>query len=1137
MITLNAIRSRCSAPAYTRGNQVYKGGKVGDWRSEEDRDRIWIKAEVEGSYGNQYAVSITYHKKKDSIEDYQCECEAYYTYSGMCKHCVAVALELYYGEKKDSQELSGKGGKKPGKIRAQATDEVLANIIYASSMKEKARYLQPDLTGKVELIPSFERLNNRWSVEFKIGSSQKYVVKNISRLIEAMEQNEWVEYGKKLAFFHERSVFTPVSQKLLALIEQYITSEKNVLSAYYGHSRYSYCSYMESLTKRNMALTEEWMVEFSKVLLGERCEAVIAGSSKELEFVEGDPVLKVQVQSKADGGYKLVLPAAETFLGRQGICVREGGRVYVCSREFSEKMEAIGSLFQGKKAEYSIHPKDANAFCASVLLALKQCTRCQVDEGLEKYEPQPCRIAVYLDRQDKEITAKAVCSYGDTSYNLLEDITVSEMHRDFEKEYGLNQALCQLFPIVNPKRELFVLSEDDDDGVYRLVGEGIPKLQQMGDVLVSDSLKRLQLMQKPKVRVGIAIKAGLLDIDLNAEQIPLEEIESILQCYRRKRKFYRLADGSFLQLEDNALSAVAELAEGLELKGKQLAEGHLALPGYRAFYLDQILRENEGDIRVDREPKFKALLREMKNVEDSDFEEPEGLAAELRPYQRFGYRWMMTLAKLGFGGILADDMGLGKTVQTIAYFLGQKERLGEGKEERLGEREEERPGEGKEEGLGKGKEEEPGEEKGGMENPGMQTGKREYLGLVVCPASLVYNWESEIQRFAPFLSAVTVTGTAEARREKIRQGEGDILLTSYDLLKRDTEQYKDVRFGTVVIDEAQNIKNYTTQAAKSVKALEGTKRFALTGTPIENSLSELWSIFDFLMPGILSSNKKFRESYEAPIVSNQDERAAARLKKMIRPYILRRVKTEVLKELPDKIEKLIYSRMGDEQKKIYDATLQKLLDSLSRQSQEEFKTGKLQILAELTKLRQLCCDPAMVYENYQGEAAKVETCMDLIRSGVAGENQVLVFSQFTTALSIIGKRLAQEGIPCYTLTGATSKEKRAKLVADFNQDKTPVFLISLKAGGTGLNLTAASIVIHFDPWWNMAAQNQATDRAHRIGQRQVVTVYKLLMKDTLEEKIQKLQEQKAQLSDEIISEGSIRDTLATKEELLEILRN
>ena len=1100
MITLNAIRSVCSAPAYTRGNQVYKGGRVGDWRSEEDRDRIWMTAEVEGSYGSQYAVSITYHKKKDCIEDYQCECEAYYTYSGMCKHCVAVALELYYTEKKDSQELSGRGGKKPEKIRAQATDEILANIIYASSMKEKARYLQPDLTGRVELIPSFERLNDRWSVEFKIGSSQKsqkYVVKNISRLIEAMEQNEWVEYGKKLAFYHERSVFTPVSQKLLALIEQYITSEKNVLSAYYGHSRYSYYSYMESLTKRNMALTEEWMVEFSKALLGERCEAVIAGNRRELEFVEGDPVLKVQVQSKADGGYKLVLPAAETFLGRQGICVREGSRIYVCSREFSEKMGTVGALFRGKKVEYSIHPKDANAFCASVLFALKQCTKCQADEELEKYEPQPCQIAVYLDRQDKEITAKAICTYGETSYNLLEDITISEMHRDFEKEYGLNQALCQLFPAADPRRRLFVLSEEDDDGVYRLVGEGIPKLQQLGDVLVSDSLKRLQLMQKPKVRVGIAIKAGLLDIDLNAEQIPLEEIESILQCYRRKRKFYRLADGSFLQLEDNALSAVAELAEGLELKGKQLAEGHLALPGYRAFYLDQILRENEGDIRVDRESKFKALLREMKNVEDSDFEEPEGLTAELRPYQRFGYRWMMTLAKLGFGGILADDMGLGKTIQTIAYFLGQKERLGEG----------ERPGE------------------------------REYLGLVVCPASLVYNWESEIQRFAPSLSAVTVTGTAEVRREKIRQGEGDILLTSYDLLKRDGEQYKDVRFGTVVIDEAQNIKNYTTQAAKSVKALEGAKRFALTGTPIENSLSELWSIFDFLMPGILSSNKKFRESYEAPIVSNQDERAAARLKKMIRPYILRRVKAEVLKELPDKIEKLIYSRMGDEQKKIYDANLQKLLDSLSRQSQEEFKTGKLQILAELTKLRQLCCDPVMVYENYQGEAAKVETCMDLIRSGVAGENQILVFSQFTTALSIIGKRLDQEGIPYYTLTGATSKEKRAKLVADFNQDKTPVFLISLKAGGTGLNLTAASIVIHFDPWWNMAAQNQATDRAHRIGQRQVVTVYKLLMKDTLEEKIQKLQEQKAQLSDEIISEGSIRDTLATKEELLEILRN
>ncbi len=365
----------------------------------------------------------------------------------------------------------------------------------------------------------------------------------------------------------------------------------------------------------------------------------------------------------------------------------------------------------------------------------------------------------------------------------------------------------------------------------------------------------------------------------------------------------------------------------------------MEIPGYRSFYLDQILRENGGDLQVSRSREFKALLRDMKNVEDSDFDEPCGLKAELRPYQKFGYRWMMTLWKLGFGGILADDMGLGKTIQTIAYLLARKQGIGE-------------------------REDLPQEE------------TREYLGLIICPASLVYNWENEIRRFAPSLSVVTVTGTAAVRREKIRSGEGDILLTSYDLLKRDVEEYQGFLFQNTVIDEAQNIKNYTTQAAKAVKAVRSRQRFALTGTPIENSLSELWSIFDFLMPGILNSNKQFRTRYEQPIAAGQDDRAASRLRKMIRPYILRRVKSEVLRELPDKIEKVMYSQMEEKQKKLYDANLQRLLASLNDQTPEEFRTGKLQILAELTRLRQICCDPSMVYENYDGGSAKTETCME-----------------------------------------------------------------------------------------------------------------------------------------------------------------
>ena len=481
----------------------------------------------------------------------------------------------------------------------------------------------------------------------------------------------------------------------------------------------------------------------------------------------------------------------------------------------------------------------------------------------------------------------------------------------------------------------------------------------------------------------------------------------------------------------------------------------------------------------------------MKNVEDSDYEVPAGLNAELRPYQKFGFRWLMTLGAMGFGGILADDMGLGKTVQAIAYLAAVKENY---------------------------------------------EGDTTRHSLIICPASLVYNWESEIHRFAPGLTVETVVGGAGSRKEKIRNSRADILLTSYDLLKRDVEAYQEALFDTVFIDEAQNIKNHGTQTAKAVKALGCARRFALTGTPIENSLSELWSIFDFLMPGFLGAYKHFREKYEQPVAARQDEVAAERLRRMIRPFILRRLKKEVLKELPDKLEEVVYSRMETAQREIYEARVQKLLDSLSRQSQEEYRVGKLQILAELTHLRQLCCDPSLVYENYDGGAAKVDTCVELVSNAVEAGNKVLLFSQFTSMLDIIRRRLDEAGIGYYILTGSTSKEKRNELVKSFNGDGPPVFLISLKAGGTGLNLTAASIVIHFDPWWNQAAQNQATDRAHRIGQQQVVTVYKLIMKDTLEEKILEMQERKAGLSEEIMADGSISEVIGSKEEFMEILR-
>ena len=354
-------------------------------------------------------------------------------------------------------------------------------------------------------------------------------------------------------------------------------------------------------------------------------------------------------------------------------------------------------------------------------------------------------------------------------------------------------------------------------------------------------------------------------------------------------------------------------------------------------------------------------------------------------------------------------------------------------------------------------------------------------------------------------------------------------------VQRDIELYEDTEFSSEIIDEAQYIKNQGTQAAKAVKEIQADFKLALTGTPVENKLSELWSIFDYLMPGFLYSYKQFKDELETAIVQSQDENAMKRLQKMIRPFVLRRLKKEVLTDLPDKLEEDMYAQLEGEQQKLYDAHVKRMQLMLDKQSEEEFKQSKIQILSELTRLRQLCCDPALVFEDYKGNSAKLDMCINVIENAVSGGHKILLFSQFTTMLAHIEERLSEKKISYYTLTGATSKEKRAQLVEQFNQDETSVFCISLKAGGTGLNLTAADIVIHYDPWWNVAVQNQATDRAHRIGQQNVVSVYKLLVKDTIEENIRKLQEKKQQLADEILGGDGISAASFTREEIMEIL--
>lgn len=386
------------------------------------------------------------------------------------------------------------------------------------------------------------------------------------------------------------------------------------------------------------------------------------------------------------------------------------------------------------------------------------------------------------------------------------------------------------------------------------------------------------------------------------------------------------------------------------------------------------------------------------------------------------------------------------------------------------------------------------------------------------------------------MQAAPVSGTQTERQLILeKQGDYDILVTSYDLLKRDIDQYEALKFDFQILDEAQYIKNHTTAASKAVKVIHSKTRLALTGTPIENRLSELWSIFDYLMPGFLYKYETFKKSFETPIVKNKDMAASERLRQMTAPFILRRLKKDVLRDLPEKLEEVRYAKPEKKQLDLYNGQLVHMQKLLKNQNEDDFNKNKLKVLAELTRIRQICCDPSLCFEDYNGGSAKREACMELIASAAESGHKMLVFSQFTSMLELLEKDLKASGLSWYKITGSTPKEERIRLVKAFNEDSVPVFLISLKAGGTGLNLTGADIVIHYDPWWNLAVQNQATDRAHRLGQTKTVTVYKLIMKDSIEEKILKLQEAKKDLADEILKGENGNLGSLSQEELRELI--
>ena len=633
------------------------------------------------------------------------------------------------------------------------------------------------------------------------------------------------------------------------------------------------------------------------------------------------------------------------------------------------------------------------------------------------------------------------------------------------------------------------------DDALQFWTEAVGSLPEDWDLFIPDDLVDVQVRGTSltaNARVSSGVDWLSLRLSFESEGVAVTQ-EELARCLAEGRRYVRLQDGSFAKLDPEKVKEVLQRqAEILATSGAQGGKLPLSQAGRIQELLEQVGKAQVSDGAKD-------LFKKLRDVEEIKVvKKPRNLKATLRPYQEQGFQWLWFLHEIASGGILADDMGLGKTVQTIAVLLAVKAQV---------------------------------------EKDAKADGKKKFKALIVAPTSVVTNWERELDKFAPSLKhMVWHGGDRKERTDELE--DADIVITSYALLRRDEEVLAKLDLRYAILDEAQNIKNPMSATARAAKRLKSDRRLALTGTPIENRLSEIWSIFDFVSPGLLGPLDKFEERYARPIDAG-DQKAARRLRATIHPFILRRTKAEVAKDLPEKIETDNICELTGEQAALYQAVLKEVRAQVMGEVERQgMAKSHIQILAGLTRLRQAACDPRLLglpREFGDEDSGKLVAMRELIQTCIAGGHRVLVFSQFVSMLQIIKRALDEDGVGYEYLDGST-KDRQARVQNFQREDGPPVFLISLKAGGSGLNLTAADTVIHFDPWWNPAVEDQATDRAHRIGQTRVVTTYRLIAKGTIEEKILELGGKKRELVGAVLSEDVGGAKKLTKNDLEELFK-
>jgi SNF2 family DNA or RNA helicase len=901
-----------------------------------------------------------------------------------------------------------------------------------------------------------------------------YVVRNIARFMEQLENGETVEFGKNFTYdpyWHELS---SRQGPLIGFLREVYEINRLSSDGYGGGSLHS------SLFKdKYLCLTDALVKRFFSIMEDKGFTAVLRSQTYDNVRIRRESIpVAFAVESDGDD-LALDIKMEETAVNitADGSYVLMGNRIYQPPKDQMRSIAPFLSILSRTgNGRLLFTREDKERFVSEILPYANQAGKVQVSDNVnamivkEQLLPE-----VYFDREGESIKARVQFKYGDRNIDPFDPHRLAAgkegqiLIRDVENERRVLELFEQYSFLVRPHGVYL----EDEDKIFEFFHTGLPRLLEAATVFYSDDFKMI-IRDRISYSAGIRLSAetDLLEFTFDIGDIDSSELNRVFTALREKKRYYRLKDGTFLPLDSNELNGLAQIMDHLGIREKELLQGHVEMPKYRALYLDRQLQES-GIQDVAKNSEFNELVKDIRSPGDIPVEIPASLETTLRDYQRLGFKWLKTLSHYGLGGILADDMGLGKTLQILAMLLSDKQQ--------------------------------------GSQEPSM----------VVAPTSLIYNWEEEVQKFVPDLKTLIISGSKNERKKLMEQiPAADLVITSYPLIRRDKEDYEAYTFRCCIIDEAQHIKNPVSQGAKAVKSIQAKRRFAMTGTPMENSLSELWSIFDFIMPGYLFSHNKFMSTYEKPIVKDHDADSVEELARHIKPFILRRLKVDVLKELPEKIESKMVAELTEEQKKIYLAYLSQVRGEIAAEIDSSgYEKSHIKILSALTRLRQICCHPGVFLEDYRGESGKLLLLDEVISDALSGGHRILLFSQFTSMLKLIRERLNASHVSTFYLDGNTDVLERIKLVRSFNEGEGDVFLISLKAGGTGLNLTGADTVIHYDPWWNPAVEDQASDRAYRIGQDKVVHVMRLITKGTIEEKIEHLKEQKRNLTDAVIKPG------------------